>query len=117
MFVEPEPGLLFVFEDSFGLGSTLVFDVGKALKGEYLGLKLTEGGPTLGRTGLGAWIVTSSSSLAWGDRNLRTISLLATLGTRRCRDNGDTERNGGLDDVEAGVGVTEVDGGLKWSPL
>ena len=42
---------------------------------------------------------------------------MATLGTRRCRDNGDVERNGGLEDVEAGVGVTEVDGGRKCSPL
>ena len=45
------------------------------------------------------------------------ISLLAKLGTRRCRDSGDTERNGGLEDVEAGVGVTEVGGGLKCNPL
>ena len=45
------------------------------------------------------------------------ISLLATLGTRRCRDNGDVERNGGLEDVEVGVGVIEVDGGRKWSPF
>ena len=45
------------------------------------------------------------------------ISLFATLGTRRCRDNGDVERNGGLEDVEAGVGVTEVDGGRKCSPI
>ena len=45
------------------------------------------------------------------------ISLLATLGTRRCRDNGDVERNGGLEEVEAGVGVTEAEGGPKWSPL
>lgn len=45
------------------------------------------------------------------------MSLLATLGTRRCRDNGDAERNGGLEDVEMGVRVAEVDGGLKWSPL
>lgn len=45
------------------------------------------------------------------------ISLLATLGTRRCRDNGDTERSGGLEDVEAGVGVTEVGGGPRCSPL
>lgn len=41
------------------------------------------------------------------------MSLLATLGTRRCRDSGDAERNGGLEDVEAGVGVAEVDGGLR----
>ena len=45
------------------------------------------------------------------------ISLLATLGTRRCRDNGEAERNGGLEDVETGVGVTEVGGGLKCNPL
>jgi hypothetical protein len=45
------------------------------------------------------------------------ISLLATLGTRRCRDNGDAELSGGLEDVEAGVGVTEVGGGLKCNPL
>ena len=45
------------------------------------------------------------------------MSLLATLGTRRCRDNGDVERSGGLEDVEAGVGVTEVDGGRKWIPF
>ena len=45
------------------------------------------------------------------------MSLLAMLGTRRCRDNEDVERNGGVDDTEAGVGVAEVDGGLKWSPL
>lgn len=38
------------------------------------------------------------------------MSLLVTLGTRRCRENGDAERNGGLDDVEAGV---RVGGGLK----
>lgn len=41
------------------------------------------------------------------------ISLFATLGTRRWRDNGDAERNGGLEDVDAGVGVADVDGGLK----
>ena len=46
-----------------------------------------------------------------------TISLLATLGTRRCRDNGDVERNGGLEGVEEGVGVTEVDGERKWIPF
>jgi len=45
------------------------------------------------------------------------ISLLATLGTRRCRDSGDIERRGGLEDVEAGVGVTEVDGGPKCNPF
>lgn len=45
------------------------------------------------------------------------MSLLATLGTRRCRDNGDADRNEGLEDVKTGVGVAEVDGGLKWSPL
>jgi len=45
------------------------------------------------------------------------ISLLATLGTRRCRDNGDAERKGGLEGVEAGVGVTEVDGGPKCIPF
>ena len=45
------------------------------------------------------------------------ISLLATLGTRRCRDSGDAERSGGLDGVEPGVGVTEVDGGPKCSPF
>lgn len=44
-------------------------------------------------------------------------SLLATLGTRRCRDNEDAERSGGLEDVEAGVGVAEVEGGLKLSPF
>lgn len=41
------------------------------------------------------------------------MSLLATLGTRRCRDKGEAERSGGLEDVEAGVGVTEVGGGPK----
>ena len=45
------------------------------------------------------------------------MSLLAMLGTRRCRDDGDVERNGGFEDVEAGVGVTEVGGGLKWNPF
>lgn len=45
------------------------------------------------------------------------MSLLATLGTRRCRVNGDAERNGGLEDVEAGVGVIEVGGGRKFIPL
>jgi hypothetical protein len=45
------------------------------------------------------------------------ISLFATLGTLRCRDSGDIERNGGLEDVEAGVGVAEVDGGLKRDPF
>ena len=45
------------------------------------------------------------------------ISLLATLGTRRCRESGDVERNGGLEDVETGVGVAEVGGGLERSPL
>lgn len=48
---------------------------------------------------------------------MRAISLLATLGTRRCRKNGDAERNGGLEDVETGVGVTEVGGGLECSPF
>lgn len=42
---------------------------------------------------------------------------MATLGTRRCRKTGDAERNGGLEDVEAGVGVAEVGGGLKCNPL
>ena len=42
---------------------------------------------------------------------------MATLGTRRCRVNGDAERNGGLKDVEAGVGVVEVGGGRKFIPL
>lgn len=45
------------------------------------------------------------------------MSLLATLGTRRCRVNGDAERNVGLEDVEAGVGVAEVGGGRKLIPL
>lgn len=45
------------------------------------------------------------------------MSLLATLGTRRCRDNGEVERSGGLEEVETGVGVVEIDGGLKWSPF
>ena len=45
------------------------------------------------------------------------MSLLATLGTRRCRDNGDVERSGGLEEVETGVGVAGIDGGLKWSPF
>ena len=45
------------------------------------------------------------------------MSLLAKLGTRRCRDNGDTDRRGGLEEVDAGVGVTEVGGGPKWSPF
>jgi len=111
------PGVLFVFKCRFVLGFPLVLDAGNGLKGEYLGPKFTEGGPTLGRVGLGAWIVTFSSSLAWGDCNLWMMSLLAILGTRRCRDNGEAERNGGLEDVEAGVGVTEVDGGLKCNPL
>lgn len=52
-------------------------------------------------------------SLPWSGENLWIMSLLATLGTRRCRDSGDAERNGGLEDVEAGVGVAEVDGGLR----
>jgi hypothetical protein len=59
----------------------------------------------------------SSSPLTWSGEKLRIISLFATLGTRRCRDSGDIERNGGLEDVEAGVGVAEVDGGLKRGPL
>jgi len=45
------------------------------------------------------------------------ISLLATLGTRRCRDNGDIDRKGGLEDAEMGVGVTEVERGVKWIPF
>jgi hypothetical protein len=108
-------GLLFAFECRLGLGFPWVFNAGDAWKGEYLGLKLAEGGPKPGRTGLGACIVTSSSPLTWGDWNLWTISLLATLGTRRCRESGESERKGGLEEVEAGVGVTEVD--INWSPL
>lgn len=42
---------------------------------------------------------------------------MATLGTRRCRNNGDAERNGGLEGVEAGVGVTEVNERRKSSLL
>lgn len=42
---------------------------------------------------------------------------MATLGTRLCLNNGDTERNGGLEGVETGIRVTEVDGVLKCKPL
>ena len=53
--VELVPGLLFVFKCRFGLGFPLVLvGTGNGLKGEYLGLKLAGGGPTLGRIGLGA---------------------------------------------------------------
>ena len=57
--VELVPGLLFVFKCRFGPGFPLVFPLvlvstGNGLKGEYLGLKLAGGGPTLGRIGLGA---------------------------------------------------------------
>jgi hypothetical protein len=45
------------------------------------------------------------------------MSLLATLGTRRCRNNGEVERSGGLEGVETGVGVVDTDGGLKRSPF
>jgi len=54
LFVELVPGALFVFECRFGLEFPLVLDAGNGLKGEYLGLKFTEGGPILGRVGLGA---------------------------------------------------------------
>ena len=54
LFAELAPGVLFVFECRFGLGFPLALDAGNGLKGEYLGLKFTEGGPTLGHVGLGA---------------------------------------------------------------
>jgi hypothetical protein len=44
------------------------------------------------------------------------MSLLATLGTRRCRESEEAERSGGLEGVEVNVGVAKVDGELKWSP-
>lgn len=53
-FIEAVPGLLLVFRCRFGLGLPLAFDTDNALKGEYLGLKLTDGGLTLGRVGRGA---------------------------------------------------------------
>ena len=49
------PGLLFVVvECGFGLRPPLILNPGSTLKGEYLVLNLTGGGPTLGRIGLGA---------------------------------------------------------------
>lgn len=54
LFIEPIPGLLFVFEWRFGLWFPLALDASNGMKGEYLGLELAEGGPILGRTGLGA---------------------------------------------------------------
>lgn len=117
VLVETVPGLLFVFKCRVCRGLPLAFVTDNAPKGESFGLKLAEGRPTLGRTGLGAWMATSSLPLPQCGENLLTMSLLAMLGTRRCRDNGDNERGGGLEDVEAGVGVTEVDGGPKRSPF
>ena len=52
--VDPKPRLLFVFECRPGLALLLVLDADNGLKGEYLGLKLVESGPTLGLVGLGA---------------------------------------------------------------
>ena len=54
LLIETTPGVLFVFECEIGLGLSLMFDADNVLKGEYLKLKLTGGGPAFGRVGLGA---------------------------------------------------------------
>lgn len=63
LLVETAPGVLFVFKCKICLWLSLMFETDNVLKGEYLGLKFVGGGPTLGRVGLGARIVTPSLAL------------------------------------------------------